>query len=1135
MTSRPLTRLQFPKFLRSGRVWGGRGYARRIHYALRHQPSVAVSRSVLRAILVTALLVAVIPQNAAAQRGRRDAASADTAKTATKAEQIARAARSLKFRAIGPAAISGRIQDIAIHPGAPNTWYIAVASGGVWKTENAGTTWEPIMDDVGSYSFGCVTIDPNDPNVVWVGSGENNIQRSVSWGDGVYKSVDAGRTWKNMGLKESEHIAKILVDPRDSDVVYVAAQGPLWRKGPERGIYKTTDGGGTWTQILPAVNDWTGVADLVMDPSNPDVLIASSWQRARRQWTLISGGPGSKLWRTEDGGATWTEAKGMPGGDVGRIGLAISPVDPDVVYAIAQTSGESGGFFRSTNNGRTFRKMSDRMTSGNYYQELFADPVHVDRVYSVNTVTGVTNDGGRTWENVPLQWRHVDDHVVWVNPQNPDHLLIGGDGGLYQSWDLGQTWDWFQNLPLAQFYRVEVDSLRPYYRIYGGTQDNNTFGGPSNRGTSRGARNSDWFQTQGGDGFVTRVDPTDPNIVYSESQHAGISRFNLSTGEDVYIQPMEEPGEDKLRWHWDTPIVISPHDPARLYIAAQRVFRSDDRGSSWRPVSGDLSAGIDRDRLRIMGRVWSVDAVEKNGSTSEYGAVVALSESPLREGLLWAGTDDGEIHITEDGGGTWRRIGPVPGVPDTTFVYTLNPSHFDANTVYASWDPHKEGDFRPYVAVSRDLGRTWKLITHGLPERGTAWTIKEDPEMRGLLYVGTEYGIWFSPDDGASWARLGSGVPTIRVMDLAIQTQDDDLVLGTFGRGFYVLDDLEILRALVRDAAVLDAPAAVLPVTRAPLFVPASPDNGSEGARFWTAADRPTGAQIFYWLKEAPTTRKARRQKAEAALQKEGKDTFYPPWDSLDAEDREEAPSMLLTIKDASGAVVRRLTGPASSGLSRVAWDLRYPSLAPVTGAAGGGRRGGGGSGPLVAPGTYTVSLALVHDGETRDLGVSGTIEVYPMHGPRSAEAVAFQLETAALMRTMYGANAALTEAKSRLVALREAVGRVPADNAALLSDLDRLEDDLDAVGEELSGERTRAPRGPSLMQRLSRSMGSWNGTINEVTGLQRRQFEIVSTAYPPIRDRIETLVGGTLPALEARAEAAGAPWTPGRKVPGLR
>ncbi len=634
-------------------------------------------------ILATCVVaLATLAPTTRAQRGGGAEGESDRQR-----DPLASAVGALRFRSIGPAVISGRISDLAIHPTNKSVWYVAAASGGLWKTTNAGTSFSPIFDGEGSYSIGEVVIDPNNHNVIWVGTGENNAQRSVSYGDGVYKSIDGGRSWTNMGLPQSEHIGRILIDPRNSAVVYVASQGPVFNGGGDRGLYKTTDGGQTWNTILDG-GEWAGVSDVVMDPRNPDVLIASVWQRARRQFTYIAGGPESGLHRSTDGGATWTRSqRGLPSGDLGRIGLAMSPVDPDVIYAIVEAA-NNGGFYRSQNNGVTWERMSDRVTIGLYYQEIEADPVRVDRVYAMDTGNWISDDGGRTFTRLGERNKHVDNQALWIDPDDNNHLILGCDGGLYESFDRGATYDWFQNLALGQFYRVEVDSTEPFYRVFGGTQDNSSVGGPSRTRTRRGGRNADWFLTQGGDGFYSRIDPLDPNIVYAESQHAGLTRFNLATGERVSIRPEGELGE-ALVWHWDAPLIISPHSPSRLYFAANRVFRSEDRGGSWRTVSPDLTKQIDRNRLKVMGRVWGVDAVAKNASTSVWGAVVSLAESPLQEGLLFAGTDDGMVQISEDGGDNWRAIPSVDDVPDTTFITDIQPSWHDANTVYVAFDNHK--------------------------------------------------------------------------------------------------------------------------------------------------------------------------------------------------------------------------------------------------------------------------------------------------------------------------------------------------------------------------------------------------------------------------------------------------------------
>ena len=1053
----------------------------------------------------------------------------------------------LALRSIGPAMISGRISDLAVNPRDKKMWYVAAASGGLWKTVNAGTTWTPVFDHEPVYSIGTVVIDPRNPNTVWVGTGEGNAQRSVAYGDGVYRSDDGGHTWQNMGLKASEHIGKIVIDPRNSDVVYVAAQGPLFSGGGDRGLYKTTDGGKTWKKVLDA-GAWAGVSDVVMDPRNPDVLIASAWQRYRREWGYIAGGPESALYRSTDGGASWRKiTEGLPtGSEVGRIGLAMAPRDPDVVYAIIEAGQNRGGFFRSTDNGVSWSRMSDFNTIGLYYSAIFADPTDVDRVYAVDVENRVTDDAGRTFRVLGERNKHVDNHVIWIDPDDANHLLLGCDGGLYETFDRGQTYKFFGNLPLAQFYRVDLDNALPFYHLYGGTQDNSSVGGPSQTRASYGIVNSDWYFTQGGDGFFSRVDPEDPNTVYAESQNGGMARFNLATGERINIVPQPEPGQPALRFFWDAPLIISPHSHTRLYFGSQILWQSDDRGDSWRAVSPDLSRQVDRNKLKMMGRVWGVDALGKNTSTSFYGSIVSLAESPIKAGLLWVGTDDGLVQVSEDDGKSWRRIDTFPGVPDTTFVSRITPSAFDVNTVYAAFDNHTAGDYKPYLLKSTDLGRTWTSIAGNLPALGTVYSVIEDIKDPHLLFAGTEFGLFYSPDGGTRWTQLKSGLPTIAVRDLEIQKREDDLAVATFGRGYYILDNIAPLRELT--PKVLASDAALLPVKRAAMFVHNAPLGDSHGGDFYTAPNPPFGAVFTYYLKSAIRTRAQVRQAAERAADRRGADVFYPSWDSLRAESEEPAPSLLFTVTDAEGRVVRRLTAPATAGVQRLVWDLRYPSMAPVASgaAAGRGGRGGGGgggfgrgpgAGPYVIPGTYHVAMAKDVDGVITPVGAPQAFDVYLLDGaatPRSAAVVAFQEKTAGLQRAVLGANAAVGEAMERLQALERALEQTQAPVDSLTMRARSLETQLRDVQQSLAGDPTVArhnePSPPSLMSRLNDvSGGLWSSTLGDATNTQKRQYEIVAGQFGGILARLRPLIDVDLKQLEDAAEAAGAPWTSGR------
>ena len=705
---------------------------------------------------------------------------------------------SLKFRSIGPALMSGRIADIAIDQHHPNTWFVAAGSGNLWKTTNAGTTWTPIFENYGSYSIGCVTIDPTQSDTIWVGTGENVGGRHVGFGDGVYRSDDGGKSFRNVGLNETEHISKIVVDPRNSNVVYVAAQGPLWSPGGERGLYKTTDGGASWKQIL-AKGPYTGVTDLIMDPDNPEVLYAATHQRHRTVWALINAGPESGIHKSTDGGMSWQELRaGLPGSDKGKIALGISAQDSNVVYASIELA-DGGGVYRSNNGGNRWSRQSDYTSGGtgpHYYQEMYIDPHRFDVIYHANVVLGRSEDGGKNFESLRNRTKHVDNHAVAFHPKDPDFLLVGCDGGLYKSYDRGATYDFTENLPLTQFYKLDVDYDWPVYHVVGGTQDNNTQYGPTRTLNRNGIRNSDWRITIGGDGHDNAIDPTDPNTIYCESQQGYLRRFDRITGESVDIRPQPEAGEDNLRFNWDSPILISPHNPQRLYFGSKKLHRSEDRGDSWRAISDDLSRNQDRFLLQMMGRIWSIDAAWDLRAMSQYGNITSISESPVQEDLVYVGTDDGLIQMTEDGGENWRRVERIYGIPEFSFVNDIKADLHDADTVYAVLDNHKEGDYAPYVMKSTDRGLTWTSIVGDLPDRHLCWRIIQDHESPELLFLGTEFGVFFTKDDGNHWIKLASGAPNIPFRDLEIQRRENDLVGATFGRGFYVLDDYSPLRHL---------------------------------------------------------------------------------------------------------------------------------------------------------------------------------------------------------------------------------------------------------------------------------------------------------------------------------------------------
>lgn len=1048
----------------------------------------------------------------------------------------------LRFRSIGPAFTSGRVIGFAVDPNNSARYFVASASGGVWKTVNNGATWTPVFDREGSYSIGCIALDPKNPLTVWVGTGENNSQRSVSYGSGLYRSDDGGKTWKNVGLKTSEHIGRIAIDSKDSNIVYVAAQGPLWGPGGDRGLFKTTDNGKTWKNILN-ISENTGVTDVVIDPQNPETVYAASYQRRRHMYTLIDGGPESAIYKSTDAGATWNKVRaGLPTTDMGRIGLAVSPVDSNVVYATVEAGDRKGGIFRSNDRGGSWERRNEFDAGAMYYAHVVADPKDVDRIYVMNVFLMVSDDGGRTLRRLGEKSKHVDNHEIWIEPGNTDHYLVGCDGGVYESHDRGLNWEFKRNLPVTQLYDITTDNARPFYNVYGGAQDNFAFGGPSRTRNVSGIVNSDWFVTQGGDGFRTQVDPEDPNTVYAELQHGNLVRDDRATGERMGIQPAIGRNEDPLRWNWDSPFIISPHSHTRLYFAADKLFRSDDRGDSWKVISGQLSRGLDRDKLPVMGKIWSMDAVAKNQSTAFFGNASALAESPKKDGLIYVGTDDGLIQITEDGGKSWRKVEKLPDVPELAYVSRIVASNNDTNTVYVAIENHQNADFKPYLFKSMDAGRTWISIKNNLPANGSVWAIAEDHVNPNLLFVGTEFGLYFSIDGGQKWIQMKGGLPTIQVRDLAIQKRENDLVVGTFGRGFYILDNYTPLRLLKPE--MLKQDGLLFPVKDALMYIQAQPLGGRaksfQGESFYTADNPPFGATFSYYLKEELKTRKAKRQETERDAQRKGAAIALPSSSDFRAEEEEEAPAVILTISDSSGRVVRRLTGPVTAGMQRVSWDLRYPAptLPPPPNPEGENPFDEGPSGPLVMPGTYKVSMAKRVDGVSTLLGQAQEFEVVVdgqerMSPADRANLVEFQQKVARLQRAVQGAVATANSLKPRLIAIRRALLETPAAPEKLLSDASALDKRTNEILRALQGDQALRQRNinvpPSITERVGDIVGSQRMSTARPTQTQIDQYTAAAQDFETALNQLRQLIEGDLARLEKQMEAAGAPWTPGR------
>lgn len=1048
---------------------------------------------------------------------------------------------ALRFRSIGPAVTSGRIADFAVNPQNTSEYYVATASGGVWKTNNAGTTYTPIFDGQGSYSIGCVSLAPSNSNIVWVGSGENNNQRSVAYGDGVYKSEDGGKTWKNMGLKNSEHISEIVIHPTDPNIVYVGAYGPLWTEGGERGVYKTTDGGNTWT-CVKSVSPYTGVNDLVMDPRNPNILYAAFHQRMRKVFTYIGGGPESAIYKSTDAGATWKKLEGgLPSGDIGRIGLAQSPVNPNTLYTVVEAKDDKGGIYRSLDNGASWEKRNGYYTSGNYYQEITCDPINEHKIYITDTYYKVSSDGGKTVSNLGEINKHIDNHCIWIDPKNPKHLLVGCDGGIYETYDHAGTWHFKENLPVTQFYKVSTDNDYPFYGVHGGTQDNFSLGGPSKSTSANGITNADWYVTSTGDGFETQVDQSNPNIVYAQSQYGGLVRFDRKNGEFLSIKPIEKEGEEAYRWNWDAPLLISKFNNSRLYFGANKVFRTNDKGNTWEAISPDLSRKVDRNKMEVMGKVWSVDAIAKNGSTDIFGQTTTIAESKFDENMLWVGTDDGLIHLTTNGGKSWTKFDNLPGVPAMSYVHQIIASVHDKNTAYACFNHHRYGDFKPYVLKTSDAGKTWKAIQNNLPTRGSVYSIAEDHVDANLLFVGTEFGLFFSNNGGTNWIQLKSGLPTIAVRDIEIQQRENDLVLATFGRGFYILDDYSVLRKFKKES--LDKTAILFPIKESLLFNKRYPlglrDKGHMGSSYYATPNPEPGAVITYYVKDGLKTIKDKRKEAEKVAAEKKQKVYYPSIDSLRLEDQQVDPYFLFTITDAAGKVVRHIKVDPSEGLQKITWKLRTNTPEAV------GNRftpapdqlfGGAEEGSMVAPGTYAVRLSKYEDGVLTELAGPENIKVKLLEQssvPTDMNAnVAFYTKVAKLRKSTDAANDILSNLSSRVHNIDAAVVDMPAPAKDLLSKSHALRKELYTLQTKLYGDNTKRSRefevAPSINDRVYGAQGSVWASTATIPGMYVESVEIA-------RKELKTVLAGmkkleeSIKSLEKELELNGAPYTPGR------
>ncbi|MFC2129067.1 glycosyl hydrolase, partial [Bacteroidota bacterium] len=1043
---------------------------------------------------------------------------------------------SLRFRSIGPAFTSGRINDIAVNPENHSEYYLGVASGGVWKTVNSGTTWKSIFNNYGSYSIGSVVIDPNDSETIWVGTGEYNSQRAIGYGDGIYKSTDGGNSFKNMGLKKSEHIGRIRIDPRNSDVVYVAVQGPLWGPGGDRGLYKTTDGGKNWEKILD-ISENTGITDILLDSNNPDVLYAASYQRRRHVWTLINGGPESAIYKSIDAGKTFQKLRnGLPSGDIGRIGMAISPINPDYVFAIVEASGNSGGFFRTTNAGKSWSKMSSHVSnSPQYYNRIYCDKFDIDKIWSMETMNVLTYDGGKTFVPFGNAGKHVDNHCMWQDPNDSKHFLIGSDGGLYETFDDAKTWLYKRNLPVTQFYRVALDNEFPFYNIYGGTQDNNSFGGPSNVFRRGGALNDDWFVTCGGDGFFQAVDPTDPNIVYSESQHGGIVRYDKKSGLSTGIKP-EPPSGEVYKWNWNAPFLLSPHKSSRIYFGANKLLKSEDYGNSWKEVSPDLTRQIDRNTLPVMGIIQNIDAVSKNKSTSLYGAIVSLTESELKEGLIYVGTDDGLIQITENGGQQWSKIENIEGVPDMTYVSCLLSSQHETNTVYASFDNRKRSDFLPYIFKSTDAGKTWVNIAANLPENGTVHSIAEDHIDPDLLFVGTEFGIFMSLNGGKKWIQMKAGMPTIPVRDIKIHERENDLVLATFGRGFYILDNYSPIRNFNPD--ILEKEGFIFPIKEG-LMYSQTRGQGGQGSMVYSAPNKPYGVTFTYFVKNRTSTKKQKRISAQNKARKDGTEPPYPTWEELRAEEEEERAFLFFSVYDKNNKLVKTIKTGEKTGINRITWNYSTDGESNVSLSGNKANNMASARGGVTAiPGNYKVKLSRNVGGKITEL--AGPVDfsfslwnnfTFPT---KDYTKIYEYVEKATKLGNAVQATSLLhSELTKKTQIIKQALYANNGSPAILMNEAKRIETILKDIGITFNGNPIISShyesQPPSLNSR-ARGLGRANIFLDLPKSVEE-QYDIVVKEYTPILEKVLKLKS-EIKQLEEKLTNAGLPWMPGQDIP---
>jgi len=1054
--------------------------------------------------------------------------------------------KNLEFRELGPATMGGRIDDFAVVENNPNIVFVGVASGGVWKTTNNGTTWEPVFDKEGVSTIGDIAIAPSDPSIVWVGTGEPNNRQSSSWGDGAYKSLDGGKTWKKMGLEATRHIGRIVIHPKNPDVVYVAALGHLWGANPERGVYKTSDGGKTWTQVLK-INDDTGVSDIAMDPESPDTLYAAAYERRRTPFGFNGGGADGGIYKTTDGGATWKKlTKGLPyenGGDTGRIGLDIYRKDPNIVYALVQH--EKGGIYRSEDKGETWKKMGETNPRPSYYSQVRVDPNNDLRIWALGAAMFYSEDGGKTFSTQRVQKIHGDFHAMWIDPADSNHVITGSDGGIHWSYDNGRTWDFVNTIAIGQFYEIGLDNEKPYH-ICGGLQDNGSWCGPIQALTRDGIANEDWQVIHGGDGFYAEIDPVEPWIVYTESQDGYIDRRDLRTGQQRSIRPVAKAGEPHYRFQWNSPVAVSVHDHNTIYYGGNFLFKSTDRGDSWTRLGAELTTGVDRNKLQIFGKTPDKSTLSRHDGVQEYPTITTLSESPLTPNVLWAGTDDGNLQVTRDGGKTWKNVaGKVPGVAKGTYVSRVVASKYADGTAYAAFDGHRSDDYGIYIFLTTDYGESWKAIRNGIPDSaGSVHVVREHPRNQNLLFAGTEFGLWVSWDRGANWTALKNNFPTVPVDDIEIQARENDLVLATHGRSIWVFDDLTPIEKM-------DAKVAASDMT---FFAPRTATTWhlrnrrwSAGQKMYTAKNPPYGAILNYYLKEVipPEPAKAEKDKDD----KDKKEKAAPEEKSkTDAGAKKEGKAK-ISVEDKDGKVIREFDGPGAAGVNRTSWDLRWNSPAEPTEeqkeamAAGYGL---GPRGPLAEPGEYTIKIHAGGKEAAQKVTVEEDTRVQLSAADRAARAAAME-QLYPLVKTADKDRKSIQGLQNALKAAREQwkkdAGK--ANGAKIPEDVvkaaDELQKKVDAVAEKFVRERQGLGNaGPPfewkpepLPEQAQDLLEDLDGFVAAPGGQQKEKLAELTPEISDASAQVKKLVEEDLPALNKKMNDAGIPHiVPGTPAP---